>query len=422
MHRLLAALLAATACASIAQAQEPPSAEAGRSFTLDQALELAGTVSPSLDAASADVRAAEAGRRVAGLRPNPSVTVEAENVAGSGPYRGIDSVEATTSLTLPIELGGKRSARIAVANARSDRAAIQAAIAQADLRLSVVCAYAEAAGAERRLITARDQVRIATEVLRTAQVRVQAGRASPIEVQRADVARVNAETALAREERAVEVARYSLSRIIGQPITGPLDAGWFGQVPASYGPLRPIESAGTLALAAADADLVIADAGVRLARSQRVPDLTIGAGARRFEQTNDTAAIFSLSIPIPLFNNGHAALSQASAERQRAEAQRRVTVLDVDQAIARVQADAANAAANAATASGPALAAAEEAARIARIGHREGKFGQLDLLDAERTLAETRASAVDALLSYHIAQAQLERLTARAPVTQGERP
>ena len=67
-----------------------------------------------------------------------------------------------------------------------------------------------------------------------------------------------------------------------------------------------------------------------------------------------------------------------------------------------------------------ALAAAEEAARIARIGYREGKFGQLDLLDAERTLAQTRAAAIDALLSYHIAQAQLERLTARAPVTQGE--
>src|SRR3546814_4883876 len=67
----------------------------------------------------------------------------------------------------------------------------------------------------------------------------------------------------------------------------------------------------------------------------------------------------------------------------------------------------------AATATGPALAAAAETARIARIGYREGKFGQLDLLDAERTLAETRLAAIDALLSYHLAQAQLERLTMR---------
>ena len=431
MQRLLAALLAATACASIAQAQTAPPADAGQAqpqgrpisgpvFSVDRALELAGVVSPALEAASADVRAAEAGRRVAGLRPNPTVTVEAENVAGSGQYRGAQSLEATTSLTLPLELGGKRSARIAVADARTDRATIQAAIAQADLRLNVIRAYAEAASAERRLMTARDQTRIAGEALRAAQVRVQAGRASPIEAERANVTRVNAEAALTREERAVEVARFTLSRIIGQPIAGPLDTDWFARVPATYGPLRPIDSTGTLMMAAADADFAIADAGVRLARSQRVPDLTLGAGARRFEQTNDTAAIFSLSIPLPLFNNGRAALSQATAERQSADARRRLTALDVDQAIARAQADAANAATNAAAATGPALSAAEEAARIARIGYREGKFGQLDLLDAERTLAQTREAAIDALLSYHIAQAQLERLTARAPITQGE--
>lgn len=422
MHRFVAALMVVASCASIAQAQTAPPPLMGPAFTIDRALELAGVVSPGLEAASADVRAAEAGRQVAGLRPNPSITIEAENVAGSGAYRGTQSLEATTSLTLPIELGGKRSARVAVADARIDRATIQAALAQADLRLSVVRAYAEAASAEHRLVTARDQARIAGEALRGAQIRVRAGRASPIEVQRADVAQINADAALVREERAVEVARYTLSRIVGQPISGPLDADWFSQVPATYGPLTPIDSAGTLMMAAANADFAIANAGVRLARSQRVPDLTLGAGARRLEQTNDTAAIFSLSIPIPLFNNGRAALGQATAERQRADAQRRLTALDVDQAIARAQADAANAATSAAAASGPALAAAEEAARIARIGYREGKFGQLDLLDAERTLAATRAAAIDAQLSYHIAQAQLERLTARAPTTQGERP
>src|SRR3546814_4524843 len=66
-------LLAATACASIAQAQtaspvdtgaaQPQStspALIGPSFTVDRALELAGVVSPSLEAATADIRAAEA--------------------------------------------------------------------------------------------------------------------------------------------------------------------------------------------------------------------------------------------------------------------------------------------------------------------------------------------------------------------------
>lgn len=419
MHRLLAALLAAASCATMAQAQTSPPIEAGQTLSLDRALELAGATSPTLDAAEADIQAAAAARTVAGLRPNPSVTVEAENVAGSGPYRGVESLETTTTLALPIELGGKRSARIGVADARSQRVAIQAAITQADLRLSVIQAYAEAVAAQQRVTTARDQARIAAEGLRAAQVRVQAGRASPIEAERANVARINADAEVERTQRLVEVARYSLSRIIGQPVAGNLDTGWFANVRAAYGPMPEIESAGTLAMAAAEADLAIADAGVRLARAQRVPDLTVGAGARYMRDSGDTAALFSISIPLPLFNNGRAAVAQASSERLRAVAQQRVAAIEVDQAIARAQAEAANAATTAATASGPALQAAEEAARIARIGYREGKFGQLELLDAERTLAETRLAAIDALLNYHSAQAQLERLTVRAPDLQG---
>src|SRR3546814_4799482 len=45
------------------------------------------------------------------LRPNPSLAIDAENVAGSGPYRALGGAEVTATIELPIELGGKRSAR-----------------------------------------------------------------------------------------------------------------------------------------------------------------------------------------------------------------------------------------------------------------------------------------------------------------------
>ena len=420
MHRSTAALLAALCGIAAAQAHGAPSAEAGPALTLQRALELAGASSPALDAAAAQLRGAEAGRDVAGLRPNPTLTIDAENVAGSGPYRAFDGAEVTAAIEWPIELGGKRSARIGVAEAETRRAAVQQAAARADLRLAIIQSYAEAAAAERRLVAVREQARIAAEALRVAEARVRAGRASPIEMQRANVARLNADAEAARALRLAETSRFSLSRQIGAPVEGALDMRWFADVANRQGPLEPIDSAGTLALAEAEADVAVADAGVRLARSQRIPDLTVSAGARRIEETGDTAALVGLSIPLPLFNNGRAALAQASSQRQRADAQRRMTVIAADQAIARAQAELANAATTAVTATGPGLAAAEEAARIARIGYREGKFGQFDLLDAERTLAETRLAAIDALLSYHIAQAQLERLTMRAPSTGGE--
>lgn len=417
MYRFISALVAASSCLAMAHAQTAP--VAGQSpmpaFTLDEAVALAGGSAPVAEAAKAGIQSAQAARTVAGLRPNPSVQSQVENVVGSGPYGGFSQAETTVGLNIPIELGGKRSARIAVADAQSNRAMLVAAIAQTDIRLQVTQLYVEAVATERRLATANDQLRIAHEASNAARVQVQAGRASPLEEQRADVARINAEAAVERQQRLADAARSNLQRRIGRAISGPLDTGMLDRLPVgAYGP-RDINTVGALALAAADADVAIADAGVRVARSQRVPDVTVGPALRRLEATNDTAAVFSLSVPIPLFNSGRAAVAQASAERTRAEAQRRVTTLAVEQAITDAQAEADNAATTARAANGPALAAAQEAARIARIGYREGKFGQLDLLDAERTLAETRIAAIDALAAYQNAKARLERLTAPAP-------
>ncbi|MDH7640269.1 TolC family protein [Sphingomonas oryzagri] len=415
MHRVLAALMAVASCASIAQAQSlasQPAATTENVVTLNQALALAGTVSPSLDSAAAGVRAAQEARTVAGLRPNPSIVVESENLVGTGQYRGARSAETTAGVALPIELGGKRSARIGVANSQRNRADINSAIAMADLRLRVTQAYVEAAAAEQRLVIARDQTAIAENALKAARTRVTAGAGAPIDEQRADVLRVNAGVAEQKARLALDVARGNLVRLIGKPIDGALDLGWFRSVrEGAYGPQMPVRADGTLALAAARADVDTASAQVRLARSQRVPDVTISASARRLAATNDTAAVVGLSIPFPLFNNGAAAERQAQAQRDQADAERRLANLNVEQDIAGAQADLQSAAASARAAGGPALTAAAEAARIARIGYAQGKFSQLDLLQAEQSLAETRAGYTDALSAYHDAEARLARLT-----------
>ena len=414
MFRILAALLAATACAGTAAAQSPPAITAEAPMTLEEALAAARARAPGIEAAQAGIRATDAARTVAGLRPNPTVEAQSENVAGTGPYRGLSGAETTVGVALPIELGGKRSARIAVADARGDRAKIQVAVALADLELAVTQAYIEAAAADRRLVVARDQATIAAEGLRVASDRVMVGATSPIDQQRAEVLAINARTAADRAERWLVVARDNLARLTGRPVIGTLDLAWFELTGAS-GPPASTGAGGTLALAAARADLATADAQVRLARSQRVPDITVSLGARRLEATNDMAAVFGVSIPIPLFNSGGAAVAQARAERDQAYAQRRMARLDTERAIAGAGAEVANAAASARAAGGPAFDAAREAARIARIGYGQGKFGQIELLDAERTLAEIRAAATDALAAYHDAQARLRRLVSLAP-------
>jgi cobalt-zinc-cadmium efflux system outer membrane protein len=411
MIRYVAAV-AALACAGGAVAQDRQSGRVP--LTLEAALSAARTRSPGMAAADAGDRAATAARNVARLRPNPTVEANVENVAGTGDYRGLSGAETTVALALPIELGGKRAARVAVADTRIDRARIATAVALADLELKVTQAYIAAASAERRLGVSREQATIAREALRVSSVRVTAGAAPPIDRQRSEVLAINAGTAAERAARSVELARATLTRLTGLGEIGPLDLGWFERVDG-FGPVLAARSNGTLALAAASAELRTAEAQVRLAQSLRIPDVTVRAGARRLEATKDIAAVFGVSLPIPLFNNGRSAIAQARAERDQAEAQRRLARNEVEQAIEEAETEVANAAASARALRGPALAAAQEAARIARIGYAQGKFGQIELLEAERTLSETRAAATDALADFHDARARLRRLTQAAP-------
>src|SRR3546814_1787254 len=98
--------------------------------------------------------------------------------AGLGLARGLRVAYTTVGFSIPRELAGKRSARIAVADARTTRAQLAAAITEADIRLQVTQLYIDAVAAERRLTTALDQTRIANDALNGARVRVRAGRRS----------------------------------------------------------------------------------------------------------------------------------------------------------------------------------------------------------------------------------------------------
>ena len=117
LARALVVVVFATASATPAAHAQTAAPANASVLTLADALDLAGSASPNIDAADAGVRAASAARRVASLRPNPSLNADFENVGGSRTYNDIEAPKQTVSVGVPVELGGKRSARIALADA-----------------------------------------------------------------------------------------------------------------------------------------------------------------------------------------------------------------------------------------------------------------------------------------------------------------
>lgn len=367
---------------------------------------------PRLAEAAASVRQAEGLARQAAARPNPTAGVNIENFSGGGAYSGTNNAETTFSLSQPLEVGGKRDARIAAGRAALDAARARQTQSKADFAFALADAYALAEAAERRVALAEEAVTLSDETLRASRALVDAGKEAELRTLQAQAAMTAARAGLdaARAERTGAFAR--LTALAGSPVpftslTGSLLTG-----PIQAAPQGEVDALATPAVVAAQAEREAAARRVRIEKTRAVPDVTVSAGVRRFSGDDSTALVAGVSIPIPVFDQNRGNITAAQGELQAAEARLAAARFDAEADIrtARFQLEAAQTRASAA---GEGETSAAEAFRLTRIAYESGKAPLVELITARRSLAEARAQTIEAQLARLRAEADLARLQGR---------
>lgn len=386
----------------------PRGAAAPAGLTLEQALAEAETRSPAITAARAAVDAARGRLRQAGVRPNPELSVQVENFAGSGPYSGFNGTETTVSLNQRLDIGGRRSARVAAGQAELLAATLRLAIARADLAASVRGQFATAVATRDRLALARENQRRAQELARIAGELVDAGREPPLRALRARAAAAQADAALRAAQAEEEASRRTLASLFGID-TPPESVGGA----AVFRPAPPADPAHTLDVRLAEVEQVIAEAALRNQLAARRLDPAAGIGVRRIEETGDQALVAGFSLPLPLFNGNRGNVAAARADIAAAAARRAG-------ALALATANVGNAAANfnaaearVAALESAAIPQASEALRLARLSYQAGRLSLLELLDAQEAFAAAQTELIEARLARAQAGAALDRAAAR---------
>jgi cobalt-zinc-cadmium efflux system outer membrane protein len=120
--------------------------------------------------------------------------------------------------------------------------------------------------------------------------------------------------------------------------------------------------------------------------------------------------VFNFSLPIPLFDRNRGALLEARYRVTQAGEARRAVEVRVQAELASTYAALSAAFAEATTLRDSVLPGASRAFDAASEGYRQGKFGFLEVLDAQRTLFEARGQYIEVLAAYHHAVADMERL------------
>ena len=110
-----------------ALANEAPVSFNGTSISLEQALERALRSNPELAAVGRETEIASGARQQAGLIPNPDLSWSVEDTRQG-------NRQTSVSIAQPLELGGKRGARVEVAKRGSEIAWTQLEVRRAELR------------------------------------------------------------------------------------------------------------------------------------------------------------------------------------------------------------------------------------------------------------------------------------------------
>jgi outer membrane protein TolC len=326
--------------------------------------------------------------------------------------------------------GGRVNAQTRMAGAGRRIAETSLASTRAQLVLSVIEAYYDAALADRLVSIAVSTLEQAETTLRHTQLARQVGNQPEFELLRATVSRDNQRPILIQRQSDRDIALMRLKQLLNLPLdepltlTTPLDdttaaipvrltsgstSGADSVAPADRAPVRQ----------AAEAVEVSASA-LRIARSQRLPQVNVNMqyGRVAYPQTglpvwNDFSTNWTVGVAlqVPLFTGGRITgdvrVAQADLEeaRYRLTQARELAQLDSYAAMARLEAAEAAFAASAGTAQ-----QAARAYQIAEIRYREGISTQVELSDSRILLEQASANRALAARDLAVARARVALL------------
>lgn len=402
-----ATVVALLAIGSVSLAQGVSTA----ALTLDQAIELALERNPELAALAQEILATDAAVTQAGVLPNPDFRIGGDAL-GNARKRESGEQFAAVELQQLVELGGKRGARVRVAEAGRALAGWDFVAKRADLLQRVSQSFVDVLAAQQRLALAEESTQLAGRVADAAAKRVQAGKVSPVEETRARVALASVEVEREQARRDLDAARKRLALLWNERTPR------FERAVGTLEQVKPLPSYATLSerindnpdLARWSSALAQRTAVLEGERAKAIPDVTVSGGVARFSNFNDYGYLLGVSVPIPIFNQNRggileanrrvdkAADEQLAAEalllRELAATYERVAALlnEIDTLRIRI------------------LPGAQSAYDAANKGYLLGKFSFIDVLDAQRTLFEARRQYVRALADYQGGMAEIERL------------
>src|SRR5262249_33888547 len=344
------------------------------------------------------------------LRPNPGLTVTAENLKVAGPYLPFSKLyELGFAYSETIELGGKRQLREQVAGATISAAEARFADAMRKGIADVKRLYFQAVLAQRDIDVTTENRQMFQQLVQLNLARFQQGAIPEADLIKVRLERIKFDSALKQAELGFRQAMFRLAErleddaVAKQDVAAGLDLPLFNPSLESLLEIalreRPDIQAGEREVAAARERILLEEARAK-------PDIVPYAGFKRIGP--DDTLMFGVNIPLKVRDRNQAGIARAQADEKAAAALLEVakshTVEEVNSAYAAFQ----TAREQVQTFRDELLNQADESRTIALAAYQEGATPLLSVLEAQRTRAEVRQQYFRTLFDYQTSLSELE--------------
>jgi outer membrane protein, heavy metal efflux system len=377
-------------------------------LTLSNAVATALAGNPELKAAREQIAVATGRAIQSRAWENPELELSAEDVPIDD--GGLSNAKNMLGLSQTVPFPGKKSLDAKIGQRGISAAESDYITRERELVRLVKAEFFRVIAAEQKVTVTEQLLDLSESLVNAATKRVESGATGSQESLRADIERERARVELTAVRRELQAAQIAVATLLGQP---------HQPLPAVQGELRAdvpvvLADAGALAhhpvLLAARAKREQAELQLRRAKLDPLPDVKLGVAGGVDGAVDETLMEFRVSFPLPLIDRSQGRKREARALVDIAHFDLTATEQRLLQDFAVASARLRAAGEQVETYRTRILPKAEEALKLVRGGFDAGKFGFLDRVDTQRTLAEARLAYLDKLLELNLALSELESL------------
>ena len=378
------------------------------SLSLAEIEEIALVHNPTLAQATAAISGAEGRYIQGGLYPNPQVGYQGGEIGNDGKAGQQGAYVSQTFVT-----GGKLELN-------QHTAAHEIEARQADLQAqrqrvltSVSIGFYDVLNAQRTVTLSEQLVKISEEGVKTAQALFDAKQAGRVDLLQAKIELNSARVLLRNATNRQTAAWQQLAAVLGQPdrpqerVGGRLDPD--GEELGVDALMARILSASP-ELQAANAEVLRAQAAVRRAEVQPIPDIQPQAGVQYDYASEFTIAGLQIGVNLPIFDANQGNIQTAYAELIAAQREVDRLQLDLKNRLAVVMEDYQNATYEVERYSTEILPDSKDSLQLITAGYTQGEFDYNRLLLAQRTYFQNNIAYLAALREWWTAKLQIDGL------------